>query len=192
VETTDEYGYLGDAGKFAPLWGPDVRSDDVLITVDDDLEYHPCFVREALLGLQRHSGCVVGFHGAVYKTPITNYYGDRVAASHCTETLVRDTPVNVLGTGVMAMTFDTAEKMDLTRPGSFPSRNMADVHVAVAAFRSGTPMWCLKRSEPMVKLSEEIDHERDTIYAWEAPKGAHEQTRRINEAGLQPPMVGVR
>jgi hypothetical protein len=88
----------------------------------------------------------------------------------------------------MAMTFETAEKMDLRRPDSFPVRNMADVHVAVAAHIAGVEMWCLEREKPMAKASEEVDHEKDSIWAHARGWGLEEteMRSRINLVGLQP------
>lgn len=123
---------LGDAAKFDPLdYAP---TDAVFLTADDDLVYPPDYVERILAGLDRHPGAIVSFHGWRIGP------NRRIVEHHpCLKPCDRDYPVDVAGTGVMAFRVG-----DLHAPLSFPTKNNADLHVALHARRHGIPLIALE------------------------------------------------
>jgi len=166
----------GDAGKFMGLqYAYDVEG--YYLTFDDDLFYPPDYVETLIKGIEFHRRkYVCSFHGrSFHNLPIRNYYRDATRRCYCLREVVCNMSADVPGTGCAG--FHTSA-LDLSM-ADFPSRNMADVHLAVALRRQGVSAVCLKHAAGWIKHLP-IDHAQ-SIYN-RHKDDCQEQTARINEA----------
>ncbi len=167
---------FGDAGKFCGL-GEAYSKEAYYLTFDDDMLYPPDYVKTMINGIERYKRkCVCSFHGRSFgKRPIQNYYRGATQRHYCLRNVVRDEHVDVPGTGCMGFHTSTLElSME-----DFPSKNMADVHMAVALRRAGVNAICLKHADGWIKHLP-IEHGK-SLYNLHKDD-CREQTRRINEA----------
>ncbi len=166
----------GDAGKFIGLDDAYTRKGYYL-TFDDDLLYPPDYVETMIDGIERYRRKeVCSFHGRSFENlPIQNYYRGATQRHYCLRDVARDEQVDVPGTGCMG--FHTSA-LELSME-DFPSRNMADVHMAVALRCQGVAAVCLKHADGWIKHLD-IDHGK-SLYNLHKDD-CQEQTRRINEA----------
>ncbi len=165
----------GDAGKFIGLEDAYDR-DAYYLSFDDDLYYPPEYVSTLIAAIDRYKRKnVCSFHGRSFEQfPITDYYRDARRRYYCLRTVLRDVAVEVPGTGCMG--FHTSALSLSMR--DFPSRSMADVHMAVALRRQMVPAICLKHEAGWLKHLP-VDHAQSIYNRF---KGAcQEQTLRINE-----------
>ncbi|MFN3200019.1 MAG: glycosyltransferase [Bradymonadia bacterium] len=184
---------LGDAGKM--LWVEDLlseayyadRSERLLwkfrqgqgayhLLVDDDIEYPQLYASVLAARIENYQRqAVLGFHGAVLHGDVGSYYQDRTVR-HMTEASDADTPVHVLGTGVMAYHTSTlALRLEM-----FTQPNMADLFVALAARDQGVPMVALAREEGEFQI---IKDPAGSIYDQAVQAGDEAQTAVIMSAG---------
>lgn len=166
----------GDAGKFFGLGDAYVRKGYYL-SFDDDLLYPPDYVETMIAGIERYNReLVCSFHGRSFgNLPIQNYYRGATRRHYCLRSVVRDEHVDVPGTGCMGF-YTSALELSME---DFPSKNMADVHMAVALRLQGVTAACLKHAAGWIKHLG-IDHGK-SLYNLHKDDCA-EQTRRINEA----------
>ncbi len=165
----------GDAGKFIGLEDAYLHGAYYL-SFDDDLDYPLEYVETMIKGIERYRRkCVCSFHGRSFEQfPITDYYRDARRRYYCLRAVSRDAPVEVPGTGCMG--FHTSALTLSMR--DFPSRSMADVHMAVVLRRHRMDAICLAHDAGWLKHLP-VDHSRSIYNRF---KGAcQEQTRRINE-----------
>lgn len=174
----------GDAGKFYCVNREEfndgsfgLMDDAYYLTFDDDLLYPPDYVETMIEGIEFYRRkAVISFHGRNFgRFPIQNYYRAAIRRYYCLRRLAHDVPVHVLGTGCMGF-HTSALKLSME---DFPSKNMADVHMAVALRRQGTGAICLKHAANWIQHLP-IEHV-SSIYNLHKDDCA-EQTRRINEA----------
>ena len=148
-------GDRGDAGKFA--WAG--TTSGYQLVCDDDLDYPPDYVERLIEGIERHGRrAVVGFHGAVLREPVSDYFRSR-RLLHFASPLARDTPVHVLGTGVAGYHVSALR----VTPEDFPEPNMADIWLALLGQRRRVPFVCLRREPGW--LAELPGFREDSIYA---------------------------
>ena len=166
---------LGDAGKFMGLLEA-YQVEGYYLTFDDDLLYPGDYVEAMIAGIERYGQEVVcSFHGRKFDNlPIKNYYRDATSRYYCLRDVHEDVLVDVLGTGCLG--FHTSA-LELSME-DFPSRNMADVHMAVALVLQDVPAVCLKHAGGWIQHLP-IDHAK-SIYN-QHKDDCREQTRRINE-----------
>lgn len=166
----------GDAGKFMGLQDA-YDCEGYYLTFDDDLLYPSDYVETLIDGIERYRRkAVCSFHGRAFNAfPIRNYYRDAARRFYCLRGLAHDKPAHVLGTGCMG--FHTPRfKLSME---DFPSKNMADVHVAVAVRRQHVGPVCLKHAAGWIQHLP-IEH-GSSLYNLHKDDCV-EQTRRINEA----------
>lgn len=122
----------GDQAKF--LGCAEAPEDVVFLGVDDDLIYPPDYVETIVIGLQRHPGCIVTFHGWSM-----NKAGECYAENYrCLENVWDDVQVQVPGTGVCAFRIATV------RPSMADFETViADVWLGLKAQQEGIPCWVL-------------------------------------------------
>lgn len=166
----------GDAGKFIGLRDAQDRQGYYL-TFDDDLYYPPEYASTLIRAIERYKRkALVSFHGRSFgRFPIGNYYRDATQRYYCLREVKKDVAVQVPGSGCAGFHTDTI-KMSME---DFPSRSMADVHLAVALRRVRVPAICLQHRANWIKHLP-IDH-GSSLYNQHKDDCA-EQTARINEA----------
>ena len=163
---------LGDAAKFigVPYYPA------FFLSIDDDIIYPKDYVWNLVNAIRdkRKEGkrVVIGVHGKVMKTrPIASFYRGHKSMYHCKDALNDDKTCDMLGTGTTA--WHTADFQ--IRVEDFKHRNMADVIVALQAKRQGVEMIAIKRPNGWIKLSEKINHHKDTIYAHNSSNVAYDK-----------------
>jgi hypothetical protein len=171
---------IGDAGKFA-AWDRSYRQGAgpaYLLTVDDDLYYPPDYVRTMVEAVDRYERrAVVSQHGRIYKAGrIPSYYrGGAVQAFRCLGSVDQDTPVNNVGTGVLALHSDALPMLALYE--DFPAANMADVWFSILAKKRKLPLVVLAHKEGWIR-HRPIDLNR-TIWSQHRTRD-HVQTNAVN------------
>lgn len=139
-------GDLGDVGKF---FGASQQTGHFL-TLDDDFVYPSDYVYKMRSAIQRFQGpCCVGVHGIRLANDVHSYLRNRTVI-HWNSPLATDTPVHILGTGLMC--FDaSAVRFSL---GDFGSRNMADLWFGVLAQLRKWPQICVKHGRGWLRSLE--------------------------------------
>jgi hypothetical protein len=156
IFSRDEPGLAGN-GKFLGL----IREQQpcFYIGVDDDIIYPRNYVARLAAALAAHgSRAVVGVHGATLNRPLCSYLRDRKVL-HFSNELESAQAVDVLGTGTIM--FDTAIlKFDARR---WSQLGMADLRMAIEAWKIGLPMICVARPKGFLLPLEE--GQSDSIFA---------------------------
>lgn len=142
VLRSQDNGDHGDASKFFAVSSMYANGKAYILTCDDDIVYPPDYARLAVEGVEKYGRkAFVGFHGATLPRSPQNYYRSRTPF-HWSRELAEDTPVHVLGTGLLAFHTNLAKKhklsMDVMR-----HRNMADLNLGVWAKTHKIPLVCL-------------------------------------------------
>ena len=152
VARSQEYGDVGDAGKFFWL-GSDA---DYYLTCDDDILYPPDYVARTIAAIERYGRrAVIGWHGALLDEPFSDYYATRTILSFYRECKF-DTPVHVLGTGATGFHVSTLE---IAFP-DFHAPNMADIWLAAKGQRAGVPfIVCAHQANELRPLEQPADDE---------------------------------
>lgn len=145
---------------------------DIYLTADDDLVYPANYIQVIKDRLQHYD--IISFHGRNFKSfPISSYYKSAGSKYRCLDKVSCDIPVQVGGTGCMAFR-PSNFRVTLS---DFPSKYMADVHLAIKAKKEGKKIMCIAHESGWIKyqpVSNTIyDRFRDNDF---------EQTERINEA----------
>jgi FkbM family methyltransferase len=147
-------GDWGDAGKFA--WS--AHGSGYRAICDDDLAYPPDYIAKLVEGIERYGRtAVVGFHGAVLRTPVLDYYRSR-RLFHFTQGRNKDVPVHVLGTGVVGYHTSTLE----VQPSDFTRANLADLLFARLGQQQRVPFVCLRQNAHW--LVELADTRQGSVY----------------------------
>jgi len=108
----------------------------ILLTIDDDLIYPPNYVEDIICGLSMYPNDLVSYHGR-HITPDTQNYLDTICQP-CLDTVSADVPVQLVGTGCMAMVIDkTLEAILLpTTQQCEEFKYMADLYAATFAAKN--------------------------------------------------------
>ena len=166
-------GDLGDSGKF---WGKQFPHD-IYFSVDDDLIYPPDYVETTLKHLETHP--IVSYHGRLMlPAPVRTYYHGLRRAYHVNSHVDDFYPVHVGGTGVMAQRANAFSYLDCKEP------NMSDIWVGIYAQRNRIPIVTAPHRKGWVKLTDKIDHHKNTIWAKHHRKDKV-QTRVFNSISWQ-------
>lgn len=154
---------IGDEGKFTLTRGEYIfRCDDDIIYPDDYVEYMISKIEEY------NRKAVISCHGKVLKRqPIESYYGGDFDKYHFRLDVEQDTPVHLVGTGVLAYHKDTLS----VSTGEFEKKNMADVWFSIACEKQGVERIVCKHKANWLRLSSadqsgscwEWNKERDQI-----------------------------
>lgn len=125
---------LGDRGKFCFLEG----FSGYYITVDDDIDYARYHIISLIDAIERYErNAIVGWHGSIFKEPFENFYDPRSRdVLSFRNTVKRDTPAHLLGTGTTGFHTDSID----IRLSDFEAPNMADAFLAVQAKRQSVKM----------------------------------------------------
>jgi hypothetical protein len=167
VEAIVSDNSMGDAGKFLFTCKHD---NDYFLSIDDDLVYPDSYVQNMVSAVDKYNG-VVSYHGRVYPRPFVNY-GHWIANYRCLNTVSKDVPVDIVGTGCCA--FHTSRlKVNIA---DFKYRNMADVFISVLAHQQNVPMWVLAHERNYIKY---LYPEGETI--WHTEKGTTRQTELLGQ-----------
>lgn len=155
-----------DEQKFREITG------DIYLSCDDDLIYPPNYVEVIKQKLERYD--IVTFHGRNFNHfPINSYYKSAGSKYRCLDKVATDVSVQVGGTGCMAFNPD---KFSISLK-DFPSKYMADVHLAVKALKENKRIMCIAHEAGWIKYQPVpntiYDRFRDNDW---------EQTERINAA----------
>lgn len=137
-------GDLSDVGKF--YFDPELSTEDVHFTLDDDIAYPEDYVERTLHHLNAFDGAaMVGYHAC--KLPdveIASYFDQgQMSKRSFMQHVDGYTPVHLLGTGTMAYAADRI-RFPLS---AFLCQDMADLWVAVRANDEGVPMLCCPREK---------------------------------------------
>lgn len=155
-----------DEQKFRQVQG------DIYLTCDDDLIFPPNYVEVIKEKLALYD--ITSFHGRNFNHfPIHSYYKSAGSKYRCLDKVSIDVPVQVGGTGCMA--FKPAN-FHVTL-NDFPSKYMADVHLAVKAMKEGKRIMCIAHESGWIKYQQV----QNTIYD-RFKDSDFEQTQRMNHA----------
>lgn len=143
--STLDYPGLRDGAKFLPIQIGILEGDldqTIIFTFDDDIIYPPDYVHTLSQRLiELNFRAVVGVHGAILTEGFENFRTDR-KVFHFKKELLKNTIVDVLGTGT------TAFRADLLH-GRFNAEDVApgmiDLSLAVVCRRNAVPMYCISR-----------------------------------------------
>jgi hypothetical protein len=131
----------GDAAKFFDI----EYLSGYIFTCDDDIIY-PANYCEYMISKIKEYRSIVTLHGRVFPRP---YIGYKVGESlHCLRSVVKDTLVDLGGTGVMAWHSDLLK----VRYSDFPAPNMADVWMAKLAHEQDVSIVCAAHPERFIKF----------------------------------------
>lgn len=177
VVRSQDQGDKGDAGKFHWIG----QSSGYVLTCDDDILYPGDYVGRMIAAIERHGRrAVVSCHGASVPTGVrlSSYFGQRLGVVHYLRRQRHDARVHVPGTGVAAFHTDTIS----LSPRDFPTRFMADIHLAVAARRQRVPVYAIAHAEGWLSTLEPDDGRAPTLYA-RYVRDDGPQTAALNSVG---------
>lgn len=145
---------LGDAGKYLSV----ENARGYFFSVDDDIIYGRNYIAMLIKKIEQYKRkAVVGLHGIILPPKVRNYYRNRTVI-WCKFANPTDQKVHLLGTGALAFHTSTLR----VRLCDFKVPNMADIWFGILAQRQRTPMVCIARSKPLLKV-QNLDYS-DSIY----------------------------
>lgn len=145
---------------------------NIYLSCDDDLIYPPNYAEVIKEKLTHYD--IITFHGRNFNSfPIQSYYKSAGSKYRCLDKVAQDVPVQFGGTGCMAF---KPQNFHVTLK-DFPSKYMADVHLAIKARKEGKKIMCIAHEAGWIKYQPVSN----TIYDRFRDDDA-EQTERVNEA----------
>lgn len=142
---TKKHPKLRDASKFIGVITsdyPEVASDSIVFTFDDDIAYPPDYVSSLYRRLKKHNfRCIVGVHGVILSDFFNSYLDDR-KVFHFKKELATERFVDVLGTGTTAFKGELLRGL-VTKEELNPG--MVDLSLATIARKFRIPMICIER-----------------------------------------------
>ena len=156
IHSADAIGDIGDVGKFYGL----KNHNGYYFTLDDDLIYPGNYVKTYIDNINKYK-CIVTAHGRIYVNfPITSYYISHSHLFHCLKSQVKNSYVQVGGTGVMAFHTDKFNP-DIS---DFETSNMSDVWLAIFAAKAKVPIISVNHNARWIRESRKYNREF-TIWA---------------------------
>lgn len=159
---------LGCNGKFYKI---EQTENGYIFTIDDDLLYPPDYVQNLCKKIEKYNRqVVVGLHGGILPKRVKNYSKERNLI-HCSRPLLKDIPVNILGTGVSAFHKSTI-KITLD---DFKSKKRGDMWFAIKAQKEKVPLVCVGR---------EFGISKEFVYPgsiWSQRKKLSKQNNKISQ-----------
>lgn len=132
---TDDFG---DANKFRGV----IDKEGYLFVADDDIFYPKDYKEFMIKKIEQYNRkAVITLHGKIIREqPIESFYDRRAFFKHrCMDTVKKDTPVHIPGTGVMGWHSDTISfSMD-----DFKAPNMADIWAGIKCEEENVPRICV-------------------------------------------------
>lgn len=147
-----------DVGKFIKQ----PAADDLVFFVDDDLRYHPNFVRR-MRRLGRNIGLednVFGFHGSIYGEKIAVSKLDR-KVFHFRRQLSDTTQVDQIATNSMMALGKNVAPLDYMAG----SEKFVDVRYAKWLFQNGISSWAISRPARFLKEINSDYEDHETIWS---------------------------
>lgn len=180
------FGDMGDAGKFAMATTISVTDRNAyFFAVDDDIKYPNDYTSYLISCLNEYEdNRVVGLHGKIVNDKISTYYRDKTNMKWLHHKMVQsdNIPVHILGTGLLAFNL---KRMVLRMEEIMQEpRNAADIHFAIACQRRAVGMVCVAHDAEYIKLSDKIDHAKDTIWG-RSRNNDQEHTNLVNSINWQ-------
>lgn len=162
---------MGDAGKFYK-----VPENCYYFSLDDDLIYPPNYIADLKAKIDAyHRSKVISYHGVSFLNPVVkSYYRGNRRPYSCLNTLDKDTPVHVGGTGVMGF-HTSALKVKFE---DFKLPNMADIWMYKLSQEQQVGIICASHEAGWLTLNSRVDTQK-TIWA-EYNKNDAPQTEIIN------------
>jgi hypothetical protein len=143
VFTSQEYGDIGDIGKFYQI----EQQNGYILTIDDDLIYPPDYVDSMVRKIDFYQRKVlICVHGNILpKQKLASYYKDKQGV-HFEKELKKDIKVDVPGTGTLGFHTDNIKISQQI----FLYPNMTDIWLAVHAKQNNIPIISVERSSDWV------------------------------------------
>lgn len=142
VYTSEEFGDLGDAGKFFKV----DEEKGFYLSADDDLKFPPIYIEYMISGIEKYNRKkVVSLHGSILKEKVNNFYKDREIINF-KRRLRKSVNVHLAGTGVTAFHTDTLS----LKLSDFPIKNVADVYFGIQAQKQGVGIVVLPHQQRWV------------------------------------------
>jgi len=189
IARSQDHGDKGDAGKFHFMRE---AAKHFYCACDDDIVYPLDYVTSLVQGSLRNPGALVGFHGAVLPRDFVGPYYRQRSVFHFAFGLDVDSPVDVLGTGVLGIPksvrgYGTILSLCASgRSATFAEPNGADAFLAAHAQARGVPRVVLAHSSdwlvPLASNGPSI-YESSSKGKGGAMDTGDVQTRVLKEAG---------
>ena len=168
VFTSQEYGDIGDIGKFYQI----EQQNGYILTIDDDLIYPPDYVDSMVRKIDFYQRKVlICVHGNILpKQKLTSYYKDKQGV-HFEKELESDIKVDVPGTGTLGFHTDNIKISQQI----FLSPNMSDIWLAVHAKENDISIISVERANDWViqargkefqKSIYQTSFQKDTYQTW--------------------------
>lgn len=127
-----------------------------MLTIDDDIQYPPDYVRHHLAVSEANSyRCVTGLHGVIYDDIPNNYFNRRIVHHYRKDRLQSHKLVNALGTGTTGFHSRCFPSID---PFLWERGGMVDIYFSILARQSLVPMLCISRAPNWLRdLEETVD-----------------------------------
>lgn len=171
VARSQEYGDVGDAGKFFWLGS----GADYYLTCDDDILYPPDYVARTIHSIERYGRkAIIGWHGSILNDPFVDYYDTRTILSFYRECKC-DVPVHILGTGTAGFHSSTLELAF----SDFPVPNMADVWLAVKGQQARVPFIVCAHPAGELRAIEQSEADEAIWKACVRNTGSRRDTRKM-------------
>lgn len=138
VYTSQQYGDLGDCGKFFNI----ERINGYVICLDDDLHYPNDYIEKMIEKIDLHKRTsLICVHGNLLPSNNINSYYKEKHGLHFSKELSGDTLVDIPGTGTLGLHADFI-KIPFN---IFKSNNMTDLWLGLYALQQNIPIWCISR-----------------------------------------------
>jgi glycosyltransferase involved in cell wall biosynthesis len=153
IYTSNEFGILGDSGKFFGFYRTKARW---YFTCDDDIVY-PTNYTSKLINASIQYRAPVGVHGSLLRFPVIGYYEKHARhLLHFKWKNKLDKRVHILGTGTMLL-----DRQLVPWLPRFEFPNMADIWIAKFMAKHSMPMYAVARGDEWLKDNDETG---DSIY----------------------------
>lgn len=168
VFTSQEYGDIGDIGKFYQI----EQQNGYILTIDDDLIYPPDYVDSMVRKIDFYQrNALICVHGNILpKQKLTSYYKDKQGI-HFEKELESDIKVDVPGTGTLGFHTDNIKISQQI----FLSPNMSDIWLAVHAKENNISIISVERANDWVIQARgkefqrsiyQTSYQKDTYQTW--------------------------
>ena len=154
VYTSQQYGDIGDCGKFFKI----EQAKGYVIFFDDDLCYPKNYVEELIKKIDLYQkSSLICVHGNILPIcKLNSYYKDK-SGLHFAKELLQDTVVDVPGTGTLGLHTDFIK----IPYGIFKTTNMTDLWLGLYALQNNIAIRCIARADKWlqeVSFTESIRH----------------------------------
>jgi len=143
ITHANQYGDLGDTGKFLSLCKNGFSKNCYSATFDDDIIYPDAYISKCIKKAKKYNNkVIISHHGGILNKYVKNFAAERNLI-HFQKATNKDTWVNICGTGV---TVYPPNLLKLTIK-DFERPNTSDLFVAIAAQKQKVPMIVIKHKQ---------------------------------------------